>query len=711
MLTTSKMTGLDLGSGGGGGGHVALNNTSQQEEAIKRSSEELLTTPKLMNVSPNFLPKQQESNSTASTSNTLTVTSTNGGGQQTRSSEDMLTTPVVTTPKTADLWPPQLRLGTSGSPEPGGCGGAISPVDLGPTDLPLDSNIGLRSPCDGLLAKRRMFRTKQPSSLNSDSNSCDTPTSENSPRDLTTNKPIVTVAAPTNDNEAGDKYNENERPASGSCHNCDTSPPRPPAIHFKHPTTAASGKPESLRLKDAVSELPPYYTPSPLAVPSPNWSAVERYFTGEGLKTPKLLDHSVFDFLPQTPRSASKLASFRDRSPGLESDRYRGHDQRLSPRLSPRFPIPEKPTDLSGRLPPLSRVGDPPPYPSEAEDLSMAAKQVKPVTTASTSSPSSSITPPPSLHHHQQVVDHVPPPPPPVVHHHHHQLKQEYDRHSPPHMEVVKTEAPDDYVATTSSASSSFYLPPGFPAPFYPRQRYSPTPPPPTTAASRLSVLDTYESYPPHPHQPGGSGWAAAAAAAAATQHSLGHRPGLMHGLGGQPNWPPHEVMEDEGSSLSPPHHLLKGSSSLKIAGKKSPNRKADLEAGREQPSPIKKPRTGGGNGGGGKGKNKKVSSNDANGAKRVYSCPHCQRSYDWNYNLNRHLKYECGKENAFQCSKCGRKFPHKQNCVYHLKRKHKIICDTIDQYMSNGLVLFRGSNNPGGQQVANPQTASVAAS
>ena len=39
----------------------------------------------------------------------------------------------------------------------------------------------------------------------------------------------------------------------------------------------------------------------------------------------------------------------------------------------------------------------------------------------------------------------------------------------------------------------------------------------------------------------------------------------------------------------------------------------------------------------------------ESGGTKRVYSCPHCQRSYDWNYNLNRHLKYECGKENAFQ--------------------------------------------------------------
>merc|ERR1711879_796678 len=61
-------------------------------------------------------------------------------------------------------------------------------------------------------------------------------------------------------------------------------------------------------------------------------------------------------------------------------------------------------------------------------------------------------------------------------------------------------------------------------------------------------------------------------------------------------------------------------------------------------------------------------------GPKRVYSCPHCQRSYDWNYNLNRHLKYECGKENAFQCAKCGRKFPHKQNCVYHLKKTQNCV-------------------------------------
>ena len=91
-----------------------------------------------------------------------------------------------------------------------------------------------------------------------------------------------------------------------------------------------------------------------------------------------------------------------------------------------------------------------------------------------------------------------------------------------------------------------------------------------------------------------------------------------------------------------------------------------------------------------------------------VLTCEKCQRSYDWNYNLNRHRKYECGKENAFQCAKCGRKFPHKQNCVYHLKRKHKIVCDTIDQYVSSGLVLFRGQAGPAGQQTANPADAAA---
>jgi hypothetical protein len=140
------------------------------------------------------------------------------------------------------------------------------------------------------------------------------------------------------------------------------------------------------------------------------------------------------------------------------------------------------------------------------------------------------------------------------------------------------------------------------------------------------------------------------------------------------------------------------------------PDRNCEIVNGeRGGPPGTKKPRT--------KASNKKCSSKaevDQNGAetggpKRSYSCPHCQRSYDWNYNLNRHLKYECGKENAFQCAKCGRRFPHKQNCVYHLKRKHKIICETIDQYVAAGLVVFHGNSNSAGQGSAkNPEDGMI---
>jgi len=61
-----------------------------------------------------------------------------------------------------------------------------------PRNLPMDSDIGLRSPCDGLLAKRRKQMralNRRPSGFNLDSNSCDTPMSENSPKDLTTGPP------------------------------------------------------------------------------------------------------------------------------------------------------------------------------------------------------------------------------------------------------------------------------------------------------------------------------------------------------------------------------------------------------------------------------------------------------------------------------------------------------------------------------------------
>ena len=229
--------------------------------------------------------------------------------------------------------------------------------------------------------------------------------------------------------------------------------------------------------------------------------------------------------------------------------------------------------------------------------------------------------------------------------------------------------------------------------------------PSPPTAVSTISAPTGYRehhnsspNYPPPPAH-GGPNWP--------------HQP-----------WPSNPPMLDEEPSVSPPHYRTHSPPNVKppkstdtlMSTLTEPFKQAKLEV---TPSPSKKPRSsgpkagkcksggGGGTSGGGNGSAGKAGPQpelDAGGNRRVYSCPHCQRSYDWNYNLNRHLKYECGKENAFQCAKCGRKFPHKQNCVYHLKRKHKIVCETIDQYMANGLVIFRGSANAGGQHIANPQ-------
>ena len=339
-----------------------------------------------------------------------------------------------------------------------------------PNDLPMDSEIGLRSPCDGLLAQRRRERfrdKKQLSSLDSNSMS-DTPISENnSPRDLTmgsskrlgssksesekslvdglsassdnsgytaktSNSPTITtsptlklskVTSSNTDSIQTESFSNSTSSTtlSTSNHNNNVlSGNKPPNIevqdhgskgllstnsrspippHFqKRDFKLPSTKPENLRIlngslngkegsETSSLEHPSHYTPSPLAVPSPNWTAVERYFGREYvLRTPRLLDGAVFDFLSPPYSSCTGISSGSaksrfPRSPGNEAERYLGWDQHLSPRLSPRFPIPEKPEDLSngsnsrGGSNGERKPGDPPPYPEAAEDLSTKRQQ------------------------------------------------------------------------------------------------------------------------------------------------------------------------------------------------------------------------------------------------------------------------------------------------------------------------------------------------
>jgi len=70
------------------------------------------------------------------------------------------------------------------------------------------------------------------------------------------------------------------------------------------------------------------------------------------------------------------------------------------------------------------------------------------------------------------------------------------------------------------------------------------------------------------------------------------------------------------------------------------------------------------------------------------YKCNKCGKSYNWNYNLNRHMKFECGIENKFECALCQKRFPYKQNAAVHLKRKHKINLETADMMIKSGQII-----------------------
>ena len=957
--------------------------------------------------------------------------------------EDMLTTPVLTTPKTGDLWS-HLRIGAmDGRSPPGIIGNRLelahnphafspenltvtspTPIEIGPreppNDLPMDSEIGLRSPCDGLLAQRRRERfrdKKQVSSLDSNSLS-DTPVSENnSPRDLTmgssrlrlgssksesekssadgtsagcdnsgasaksSNSPTSTTS-PTgrlsNPTSSNTNSIQAESPSNGtlsstltnSNHNNNVlSGNKPPNIEVQEhggrvlPSTNSrspisshlqqndfklpSKKVENLRIfsgntnvnglingKDGTdsnsSDHPGHYTPSPLAVPSPNWTAVERYFGGEYvLRTPRLLDNSVFDFL-NPPNSASGGGrSWFPRSPGNESERYLGRDQRLSPRLSPRFPIPEAPTDLSSGSNSRSasngvrRAGDPPPYAEAAEDLSMSKRQQKKIQAgnthtqpnslrvsssphpgdsdstgggpASNTSSTSPVTPhsplihPPqsnsipqqnsadninrpastspingiqnllsktnmSQQNHPNVISRTEPnqqshqpkveynantkqpqvqqhtamqlhsariktePPhlslPADIHHHvsipthpvtNIPIKPEVEefeysnseQHHHPQHTLQQRQAQQAAVALATNTSAGFgnpyYITQGFSS-LYNRaqnqsiysghmdgQRPSPptsapppkiSPPPPLITGgnhlpphTRMSIDYNRQSVSPYSSSHSGHRLSAWSTNPSQGTHVSQHpqampqcQPnsnvvGNIQTQGLQHQWTtPSHMRTDDDASISPPSHhfnlerggisstagisvkptttLLNRNQGL-FSGNQNGSLSAEKKRGRKPGGPIahdainqrddrkgegshgdhsgppkiKQPRKSGNK----KGPIKVEGEEDGNGGnKRSYSCPHCQRSYDWNYNLNRHLKYECGKENAFQCAKCGRRFPHKQNCVYHLKRKHKIVCETIDQYVAAGLVVFHGNSNSSGQGSAKTQEANI---
>lgn len=619
-----------------------------------------------------------------------------------------LSTPTLSTPRTADwgLFSP-IALGSNcSSPRE-----SLSSRDNRPADLPLDSSIGLSSPHDGILAKRRKLKNLSSShsrSVESDSNSCDTPTQETQglaqtsldcPRDLTKKSCDLRdlrgcqVQSPSSTTDL-----DSVRDRVGDVR---ISSPK----WFKHPKHLDR---LNLSSKELLSDIPSSYHPSPLAVPSPNWTAIKELLCSN-TQTPKVLDNFVFDVLPPntplTPTAKTALASCRERSP--EPLNYEAKHKPESEQPHPR------PHKLNGGqrvtfadCPP--RPGSLTPPPPCPQDLSMRKEASDQAPGHPMVMPKTEYDPCPVTASYASRGCHSPPPYP---------VKEE-PREAPPS------------------------LPPGFPPYYIPdlaphhlyrqpgdHQRLAPTSPPasPPRSASNhyggggggshprpqfyggLSLASLYEGH------GGGHG---AASATTHAQYNMwnggsGHHGG--HDMGHVTIPTPwgrvteghnsHHVTGSNGSLANIQNHFNNLKPCLELKTHVKSEHRLSTESQDSVKKKARKMKAGDGSEVGGadldssldgqppkkKGKGKSKVNKDPNAPKRVFVCPHCNRSYDWNYNLNRHLKYECGKDNAFMCSKCGRKFPHKQNCVYHLKRKHKIVCDSVEQYVSNGLVVFTG--------------------
>ena len=82
-------------------------------------------------------------------------------------------------------------------------------------------------------------------------------------------------------------------------------------------------------------------------------------------------------------------------------------------------------------------------------------------------------------------------------------------------------------------------------------------------------------------------------------------------------------------------------------------------------------------------------SKNKKEAPKQAFKCGKCGKSYNWNYNLNRHMRFECGIQNRFECSMCQKRFPYKQNVAIHLKRKHKLQMDNADDMIAQGHITL----------------------
>ncbi|KAH0952197.1 hypothetical protein HN011_000373 [Eciton burchellii] len=58
---------------------------------------------------------------------------------------------------------------------------------------------------------------------------------------------------------------------------------------------------------------------------------------------------------------------------------------------------------------------------------------------------------------------------------------------------------------------------------------------------------------------------------------------------------------------------------------------------------------------------------------RKTWICFQCGKRYLWRGSLKNHIRVECGKEPAFMCPVCGRRFKHKHRWQSHARCMHSI--------------------------------------
>lgn len=58
----------------------------------------------------------------------------------------------------------------------------------------------------------------------------------------------------------------------------------------------------------------------------------------------------------------------------------------------------------------------------------------------------------------------------------------------------------------------------------------------------------------------------------------------------------------------------------------------------------------------------------------KSFSCPRCNKVYNWRTNLRRHVRLECGKAPQFHCSYCPYKTKQKGHLTRHIAGRHRYL-------------------------------------